>query len=143
MACASAMSVTGAFVAPVALVSGSKLSGKKMVLASSSSSLSKGFVSKLIVNDDFCSACRVEDYVSCCFDVMFKLLHTPFTLLRSSIRSCKFHKLRSALFCLLRLCAFRMIVVCEEDVCMSVSLCTSWRYYCSLSKLDFRNSEKS
>ncbi|KAH8962033.1 hypothetical protein BDL97_05G080300 [Sphagnum fallax] len=48
MACASAMSVTGAFVAPVALVSGSKLSGKKMVPASSSSSLSKGFVSKLI-----------------------------------------------------------------------------------------------
>jgi hypothetical protein len=51
MACASAMSVTGAFVAPVALVSGSKLSGKKMVLASSSSSLSKGFVSKLIVSN--------------------------------------------------------------------------------------------
>ncbi len=50
MACASAMSVTGAFVAPVALVSGSKLSGKKMVLASSSS-LSKGFVSKLIVSN--------------------------------------------------------------------------------------------
>ncbi len=91
MACASAMSVTGAFVAPVALVSGSKLSGKKMVLASSSSSsLSEGFVSKLIVNNKsrvtmrfvffprlcmmiFCSACRVEDYVSCCFDVMFKL----------------------------------------------------------------------
>ncbi len=51
MACASAMSVTGAFVAPVALVSGSKLSGKKMVLASSSSALSKGFVSKLIVSN--------------------------------------------------------------------------------------------
>jgi len=52
MACVSAMSVTGAFVAPVALVSGSKLSGKKMVLASSSSScLSKGFVSKLIVSN--------------------------------------------------------------------------------------------
>jgi len=50
MACASAMSVTGAFVAPVALVSGSKLSGKKMVLASSSS-LSKGFVSTLIVSN--------------------------------------------------------------------------------------------
>jgi hypothetical protein len=49
MACASAMSVTGAFVAPVALVSGSKLSGKKMVPASSS--LSKGFVSKLIVSN--------------------------------------------------------------------------------------------